>query len=158
MKAKLFSRCSLAIALMVASSGCSWKFIERNRFAGLIKRQSAMSCGAVAFITYTPHSTGGKSGAIQCVYATPSDATHPTQWKMKRTTSSVYNSLRPVGGAPIIVPSGSEHIDYDVTFVPKSPDVFHGNPALVRVFRDQMATVSIYYTPEGHKRPAAANP
>lgn len=141
---------------MVLGSGCSWTHVESKRFAGLTKSTAPKYCGEVAFITYSPRSAGGIAGAIQVVYAAPSDAVHTTQWKLKRLPYAMFGRPKPVGGGPITVPVGGKFADYDLTFIQTPPDDFQGNPALVRVYRDQMATVAIFYKPGSCDKPAEA--
>lgn len=148
MKAKMFSRLCLASAFILLDSGCTWMQVEKKRFAGIVQHTSAQGgdCGSVAFITYSPAPSGCGAGAIQCVFAAPSDATHPTTWQMKRLNGH-YDHPHLVGGGPVQPLLMGRYEDYEIQINPKAPNTFGDNPVLVRAFRGQLATVAIIYKP-----------
>ena len=142
---KVLPRWCVAIAFILLGTGCFITHGEKLRFAGIAHNQPAKLCGAVAFIGYASSSDGSTAGSLQCVFATPSDAIHKTQWRIRRSGSPIWRPLRLVGGSPVQLSPG----DYDLEFCPAGGINFEGNPVLVRVFNGNLATVSIYFKPCG---------
>lgn len=147
MKAKMFSRLCQASAFILLGSGCSWMQVEKKRFAGIVHHTSSQQgdCGSVAFITYSPASGACAAGAIQCVFAAPSDATHRTTWQMKRLKDVGYVGRHLVGAGPLPAEIVGQSADYEIQITPTPPNTFGDNPVVVRAYRGQLATIAIIY-------------
>ena len=147
----------MASAFILLGSGCTWMHVEKKRFQGIVEHTSAKGgdCGSVAFITYSPASGICAAGAIQCVFAAPSDATHRTTWQVKRLKSGRFeNPPHLVGSGPVPAQIVGPYDDYEIQINPKDPNTFEGNPVVVRAFRGQLATIAIIYQPcEGKGNP-----
>lgn len=148
MKAKMFSRLCLASAFILLGSGCTWMQVEKKRFTADLQHLSSQkgACGSVAFITYSPASGRCSAGAIQCVFAAPSDATHRTTWQMKRLNNHHFeHPAHLVGSGPIPAGIVGRHDDYEIQITPDQPDKFLDNPVVIRAYRGQLATIAIIY-------------
>lgn len=101
--------------------------------------------GGVLSIATAAYSGGG-AGALQCVYATSADATHPTTWKRRILPNGTWSTAKAVGSALVPISTGGANVDYEVKFFPTSPDTFTGtNPVSVRISPNKLTTVTVRY-------------
>lgn len=100
--------------------------------------------GVIA-VTYGIYAGSGTSGTLQCVYRSPTDASHTTTWQMKRRSSPVRPPAIPVDSPAVrVITGGAAFLDYGVRFFASGSDA---PPAAttVRVVRNQAAITIISY-------------
>ena len=102
--------------------------------------------GSVISITTTSPYAGGGTGALQCVYSTPGDASYPTQWTMRKLPSGAPGGLRQVGTQVGAITTGATYVDYEVQFYPPAGHTFAGtNPQSVRIYRNKLSVLTVHY-------------
>ena len=109
----------------------------------------ALNGSVLSLTNDTPYTGAGQTGAIQCLYSTQGDQSHPTTWKLRPLGSSTSWSTigpRQMGTTAPLLYTGPNYANFEVMFFPPTGDTFTPvNPVSVRVNVHKTSIVTIHY-------------
>ena len=124
----------LAAVATLSTTGCS-------SVTCLFRKKATAATPAV---TYAPYTAGQGFAGLQVVYRTPEDKAHPTFWARKKHGAAKCGMPLPVLQRAVRIPTGS-YVDYDIHFTTAYPWDVAPPGMTVRLLRNQLTTVSVFY-------------